>query len=69
MADVAAPALPRAFSEKLARPRHRTASFGDLVHTRWHHKANPADEHARQAYDEVRALFEDEHGKIVDDYL
>jgi hypothetical protein len=68
MADIAAPALPRALSEKLARPRHRTASFGDLVHTRWHHKANPADEHARQAYDEIRALFEDEHGKIVDDY-
>jgi hypothetical protein len=68
MADIAAPALPRAFSEKLARPRHRTASFGDLVHTRWHHKANPADEHARQGYEEIRALFEDEHGKIVDDY-
>ncbi len=68
MADIAAPALPRAFSERLARPRHRTASFGDLVHTRWHHKANPADEHARQAYEEIRALFEDEHGKIVDDY-
>jgi hypothetical protein len=68
MTEIAAPALPRALSHKVARPRHRTASFGDLVHHRWSHKKNPTDERARTRYEETRARFEDEHGKIVDDY-
>jgi len=68
MSDIAVPALPRVLPERLARPRRQSASFGDLVHTRWHHKKHPADEAAGKRYDEVRALFEAEHGKIVDDY-
>src|SRR5215208_7178629 len=68
MTEIAAPALPRALAPRVARPRHRTASFGDLVHNRWDHKKNPTDERARKRYVEIRERFEDEHGKIVDDY-
>ena len=67
-AEIAAPALPRALSERIARPSHRTASFGDLVHYRWEHKQNLTDERARERYVETRERFEDEHGKIVDDH-
>ncbi len=68
MSDFAAAALPRARSRRVAHPSDRTASFGDLVHSRWEHKQDPADAHARQHYAETRERFEDEHGKIVDDY-
>jgi hypothetical protein len=67
MTELAAPALPRALSRRVARPSDRTASFGDLVHSRWEYK-HDADELARQRYVETRERFEDEHGKIVDDY-
>jgi hypothetical protein len=66
--EIALPALPRALSQRVARPSHRTASFGDLVHNRWEHKQNLTDERARERYVEIRERFEDEHGKIVDDH-
>jgi hypothetical protein len=56
--------LPRT----LAHSRGQTFSFGDLVHTRWDHKKHPSDERAHERYEEIRGLFEAEHGKIVDDY-
>jgi hypothetical protein len=76
MADMAAPAPPgalvesasRALSEKLARHRRDSASFGDLVHARWYHKRHPKDAAAERRWQETRTTFEDEHGKIVDDY-
>ena len=68
MTELAAAALPRALSRRVARSSDRTASFGDLVHTRWEHKRDATDERARQRYVETRERFEDEHGKIVDDY-
>jgi hypothetical protein len=68
MTDFAVPAPRHALRDTLANRQAQTSSFGDLVHTRWHHKKNPADEEARERYDEVRAQFEAEHGKIVDDY-
>jgi hypothetical protein len=66
--EIAARVLPRALSERVVRPSHRAASFGDLVHDRWDHKRDATDERARQRYVETRERFEDEHGKIVDDY-
>ena len=68
MTELAAAALPRALSRRVVRSSDRTASFGDLVHTRWEHKRDATDERARQRYVETRERFEDEHGKIVDDY-
>jgi hypothetical protein len=68
MSGLLAAVLPRALSGHVARPGDRTASFGDLVHTRWEHEQNPTDEEARRRYVEIRERFEDEHGKIVDDY-
>ncbi len=68
MTEFAANALPRALSRRVVRPSDRTASFGDLVHSRWEHKHDATDERARQRYVETRERFEDEHGKIVDDY-
>jgi hypothetical protein len=68
MTEIAAPALPRALAQRVARPGHRTASFGDLVHNRWEHEKHPTDQRARERYVETRRRFEDEHGKIVDDY-
>jgi hypothetical protein len=68
MTEFAAAALPRALSRRVVRPADRTASFGDLVHSRWEHTRDATDEHARQRYVETRERFEDEHGKIVDDY-
>ena len=76
MADMAAPAPPgalvqrasRTLAQKLAGHRRRTASFGDLVHVRWYHKKHPKDAAAERRWDETRAAFEAEHGKIVDDY-
>jgi hypothetical protein len=66
--EIAARALPRGLAERVARPSHRAASFGDLVHDRWEHKRDATDERARQRYVETRERFEDEHGKIVDDH-
>jgi hypothetical protein len=63
-----AAALPRALSRRVVRHSDRTSSFGDLVHTRWEHTRDATDERARQRYVETRERFEDEHGKIVDDY-
>jgi hypothetical protein len=68
MTDFALPAPTRVLQGTLARRQRQTYSFGDLVHTRWHHKKNPADEGARERYEEIRATFEEEHGKIVDDH-
>jgi hypothetical protein len=68
MTDFALPAPARVRQGTLARRPRQTYSFGDLVHTRWHHKKNPTDELARARYEEIRATFEAEHGKIVDDY-
>jgi hypothetical protein len=68
MTEFAATLPPRALSRRVARPTDRTASFGDLVHSRWEHKQNAGDAQARQRYVETRERFEDEHGKIVDDY-
>ena len=68
MTEFAAVALPRALSRRVVRPSDRTASFGDLVHTRWEHMQDATDERARRRYVEIRERFEDEHGKIVDDY-
>ena len=68
MTELAATVLPRALSRRTARPINRTASFGDLVHSRWEHKLDATDGRARQRYVETRERFEDEHGKIVDDY-
>ena len=68
MTEIAAPALPRALSGRVPQPRQRTASFGDLVHQHWEHAQHPTDERARKRYAETRERFEDEHGKIVDDY-
>ena len=68
MTEFAATVLPRALSRRVVRPSHRTASFGDLVHCRWEHARDSTDERARQRYVETRERFEDEHGKIVDDY-
>jgi hypothetical protein len=55
-------------SENFGRSRRRSASFGDLVHARWQAKTSPSDEAARENCESVRAMFEEEHGKIVDDY-
>jgi hypothetical protein len=66
--ELVAGALPRALSRRVARSSDRTASFGDLVHSRWAHTQDATDEHARRRYAETRERFEDEHGKIVDDY-
>ena len=68
MTEIAAPALPHALSGRVPQPRQRTASFGDLVHQHWEHTQHPTDERARKRYAETRERFEDEHGKIVDDY-
>jgi hypothetical protein len=68
MTDFVLPAPTRALPRVLARRPRQTYSFGDLVHTRWHHKKNPTDEVARERYEEIRATFEAEHGKIVDDH-
>ena len=68
MTEFAAVALPRALSRRVVRPSDRTASFGDLVHTRWEHMQDATDERARRRHVEIRERFEDEHGKIVDDY-
>jgi len=46
MTGVLAAVLPRALSRRVARPGERTASFGDLVHTRWEHKQNLTDKEA-----------------------
>jgi hypothetical protein len=48
MADFALPPPARVRAASPARVRHSSASFGDLVHTRWQHKTHPADEGARQ---------------------
>ena len=68
MAEFALPAAARAVPDKLARVRQPTASFGDLVHERWHAEKNPANEAARDRCESTRALFQEEHGKIVDAY-
>jgi hypothetical protein len=63
------PAAARALPKKLALPRKPTASFGDLVHAHWQCKhEHPDDDDRRDHYEATRALFEAEHGKIVDDY-
>jgi hypothetical protein len=65
----ALPAAARVLPERLVRARRQTASFGDLVHAHWQWKHEAADEAAgREHYEATRALFEAEHGKIVDDY-
>lgn len=68
MTDFAIPTSAWARPEKFARSRRQSASFGDLVHARWQSKTAPADEAERARYETTRALFESEHGKIVDDY-
>jgi hypothetical protein len=68
MTDLAVPAPTRVLLGTLARRQGQTYSFGDLVHTRWHHTKNPTDDRARERYEEIRAAFEAEHGKIVDDH-
>ena len=68
MTDFAIPAPRHALRDTLANRQRQTYSFGDLVHIRWDHKKHADDERARKRYDEVRAQFEAEHGKIVDDY-
>ena len=63
------PAATRALPEKLTRTRGRTASFGDLVHAHWQWKHEHADDDVRRGrYEAIRERFEQEHGKIVDDY-
>jgi hypothetical protein len=63
------PAATRALPEKLTRTRARTASFGDLVHAHWQWKHEHADDDVRRGrYEATRERFEQEHGKIVDDY-
>ena len=47
------PALPERQSQTLVRDRRESASFGDLVHTRWDCKRNPTDETARRRYEEI----------------
>jgi hypothetical protein len=66
--ELAAAALPRALSRRVVRAADRTSSYGDLVHSRWEHTQDATNERARQRYVETRERFEDEHGKIVDDY-
>jgi hypothetical protein len=61
-------ALPAPRPHALERARRQSVSFGDLVHHRWACKTDPTDERARLRYEETRARFESEHGKIVDDY-
>ena len=68
MADFALPAPARVHAASPARVRRPSASFGDLVHAHWNSRANPIDADARLRYEETRAAFEAEHGKIVDDY-
>ena len=67
MTDFAIPS-PWPRTDAFVRGRRRSASFGDLVHARWQSKTSPTDETAREYYESVRAIFEAEHGKIVDDY-
>jgi hypothetical protein len=63
------PAATRALPEKLGRSRGRTASFGDLVHAHWRWKNEHADDDVgHEQYEAIRERFEEEHGKIVDDY-
>lgn len=68
MTDFALTPPAWARTEKLVRGRRQSASFGDLVHARWQSRTAPTDEAAREHCDSVRATFEAEHGKIVDDY-
>jgi hypothetical protein len=68
MSSLAIPAPLQGQPPTLARGRHRSASFGDVVHARWDYKTNPVDEAARRRYEEIYALFEAEHGKMVDVY-
>ena len=68
MADFALPPPARVHAALPARVRRPSASFGDLVHAHWDSKMHPTDEGARLRYEETRAAFEAEHGKIVDDY-
>jgi hypothetical protein len=68
MSDFALSPPTWARPDKLVRSRRESASFGDLVNARWYSTKAPADEAERARYDTARALFEAEHGKIVDDY-
>ena len=68
MTDFALSSPAWARTENFVRSRRQSASFGDLVHARWQSKTAPSDEAAREHVDSVRATFEAEHGKIVDDY-
>jgi hypothetical protein len=68
VSELTAGALPRSLTQRVTRPRHRTASFGDLVRDRWQQERDPTDDEAHKRYVDTRRLFEAEHGKIVDDH-
>jgi hypothetical protein len=67
MADVPPPPPGRVVSSTHAHSRRPSASFGDLLHARWAWR-HAADDAAHERYELARALFEAEHGRIVDDY-
>jgi hypothetical protein len=67
MSSLALPAPLQRQSQPLARDRRESASFGDVVHARWH-AWHSSDDDAKLNYEATRAVFEAEHGKILDDY-
>jgi hypothetical protein len=70
MTELALPALPRVLPDRLARSRRESATFLDLVHARfqWKSERSETADAARERYETIRATFEADHGKIVDEH-
>jgi hypothetical protein len=70
MTELALPSLPRVLPDSLARSRRESATFLDLAHARfqWKNGSSASADAARERYDTIRATFEADHGKIVDEH-
>jgi hypothetical protein len=70
MTELALPTLPRVLPDSLARSRRQSATFLDLVHARfqWKSEHSASVDAARERYETIRATFEADHGKIVDEH-
>jgi hypothetical protein len=70
MTELALPTLPRVLPDSLARSRRQSATFLDLVHARfqWKSEHSARVDAARERYETIRATFEADHGKIVDEH-
>jgi hypothetical protein len=70
MTEIALPTLPRVLPDSLTRSRRQSATFLDLVYARFQWKSEPgaSADAARERYEAIRATFEADHGKIVDEH-